>query len=310
VNIAYPRYQRLFEILTNLHKLFMMLSNSPVLKSTFYSEEIQKFCVKAAADMARVFIVDFTVSYENYSIISAESRAKFASLYEESKRLDCVKQYILLCNKIIPFREDIIKSNASFIINMAGDFCPFPFSTLNLKLLFIENTNPEIQHYFMLVLDKALTWTHNLYNEINQPDIDIEKFSQLIRDNIEAVKKLPELCRCTEAFAKITNSLDLLKTNFNSYYKDFITTQSPSIIMENFVIDVSKATTGSPSLTHEFRRIIQYYRKQANANIKDPRIKEMFKKLNDRYAEIDRHIISDPNVASQVKTCEIPIDDT
>ena len=97
-------------------------------------------------------------------------------------------------------------------------------------------------------------------------------------NNIGEVKK--RIPRCEKAFKKIEESVDLLKENFNGYYKDYVQTQNQMIIMESFVTDVAKNTKADPETTREFRQIISYYRKMAGQQIKNPPMKQLFDKIN------------------------------
>ena len=65
--------------------------------------------------------------------------------------------------------------------------------------------------------------------------------------NIDEIQKQPELHRCKDAFKKIKESVMMLKTNFNEYYRDFVDTSDNTIIMQHFIVDVSKSTEASPS---------------------------------------------------------------
>ena len=78
--------------------------------------------------------------------------------------------------------------------------------------------------------------TYDIYQIITSPDIDISEFSDIIVDSIKQARKM--IPRANKAFKKIEESVELLKDNFQNYYKDFITTKNPTIIIENFILDV------------------------------------------------------------------------
>ena len=50
----------------------------------------------------------------------------------------------------------------------------------------------------------------------------------------------------------------MLEDNFDGYYRESVEAANPSIIIENFIVDVSVNQQPSASLTGEFRRIIMF----------------------------------------------------
>ena len=125
--------------------------------------------------------------------------------------------------------------------------------------------------------------TYDVYQIITSPDIDISKFSDIIVQSIQQAKKM--IPRANKAFKKIEESVELLKNNFQNYYKDFITTKNPTIIVENFILDVSKENTGELDLdlARQFKKIVMFYQKKSQGKIKDPRINQLFEMLNKNF---------------------------
>src|SRR5690606_16079398 len=115
------------------------------------------------------------------------------------------------------------------------------------------------RQYLMVVLHKLYAIGHDVYEAVSAPDVNVNDFVEVIMGSIGDVQK--HIPRCDAAFKKIIESVDLLKGNFGDYYKDFTASGNPTIIMENFVVDVSKNTKSSPAVTAQFRRIIAHYRK-------------------------------------------------
>jgi len=124
-----------------------------------------------------------------------------------------------------------------------------------------------------------------LFSFLNSPHLIL--FVTIILNSIDTVKKT--IPRCTEAFDKIVESVDILKNNFNGYYKDFMASNNPAIIMENFVLDVSKNTKATPRITSQFRRIIAHYRKIASRHIDDPRLQTLFQHVDRNINELDKY---------------------
>ena len=132
--------------------------------------------------------------------------------------------------------------------------------------------------------------SYKLYNEIISPDINIEEFVDIIIVNIGEFKNRPGLNRCKKAFKKIEDSVKMLKDNFSSYYRDFVTTKNSTIIMEHFIIDVSKSSASvDPELTREFRTIIGYYRKAAENTKMNPQVQSLFDRINESFKQLERN---------------------
>lgn len=173
--------------------------------------------------------------------------------------------------------KDNLSSN--FIIKSDGDFMIlFNFTSLDFKQLYYHDLmNSQFSKYILFVLHLIYKKVLNIVKEITSPDIDVDKFSELLVKNIDEIRK--HIPRCDKAFDKIKQSVSLLKTNFGEYYKDFISSQNPGIIVENFVIDVAKSSNADISTTRQFREIIKFYRSHMQNRIKDPKIKKIFKML-------------------------------
>ena len=125
--------------------------------------------------------------------------------------------------------------------------------------------------------------TYEIYEIITSPDIDISKFSDIIIQSIQQAKKM--IPRANRAFKKIEDSVELLKNNFQNYYKDFISTKNPTIILENFILDCSKENSDDVDLdlARQFKRIVMFYQKKSQGKIKDPRINQLFEMLNKNF---------------------------
>ena len=125
--------------------------------------------------------------------------------------------------------------------------------------------------------------SYEIYEIITSPDIDISKFSDIIIQSIQQAKKM--IPRANRAFRKIEESVALLKNNFQNYYKDFISTKNPTIILENFILDCSKENGEDVDLelARQFKRIVMFYQKKSQGKIKDPRINQLFEMLNKNF---------------------------
>jgi hypothetical protein len=95
--------------------------------------------------------------------------------------------------------------------------------------------------------------------------------------------------RAGKAFKKIEESVELLQNNFGGYYKDFISTKNPSIIIENFILDCSKEQNENMDLdlARQFKKIAMFYKKKSAGKIKDPRINQIFEMLDKNFAMLN-----------------------
>ncbi len=316
ITIAYPRYLRIKGICEQLLKLFTLLAESPFMRNPEFASEkkqIQNFCSVSKVAVEEVFSMDFSDYVWNLTLLDDDRRAAFTVSYEKMKKAEIVNTFILMCDKLVPYKKnfaDLDKLNPKFITSMCGvEWRPFPFTTLNLKYIFSLGVSNSTIAFFMTVLSKSYELSRMLYDEIQSPDIDVDQFVDFIMKSIDDIQKRPELNRCREAFNKIKESVSMLKTRFNGYYRDFISTSDSTIIMQHFIIDVSKNTNASPKITQQFRTIISYYRKIASDQITNPKIKMLFDKVNASFKELERGTENLVNIRDDKKDTQLSHDE-
>lgn len=315
MNICYPKYIDMREYCTKLLKAFGLFCDAPCFKK--YGEfegdiaKIREYIEAARKKTTEIFSMDFSDYEWNLELLEPEQKKQFSEMYEKAKSCEIVNTFIIVCDNLINYRSyiaDIDKLDHKFILNMPGvEFAPFPFTNMNLKRLFTlmsadaqndpgessatnaknAETYGRLMHYMMLLLNKIFTLSHGLYKVISKPDIDVDEFVEVIMNNLSEVKK--HIPRCEKAFKKIEESVHLLRDNFSTYYKDFVSTKNQTIIMENFILDVSKNTKADPTTTRQFREIINYYRKLAKNNIKNPQLKMLFDKVDENVAKLEKY---------------------
>lgn len=217
------------------------------------------------------------------------------SVYKHLKESQAIRQLMLLCSKLKQYKDCIgNEQNLSdtFILEEPGhSLRPFSFAAIDLKLMWISDEMKAIQKKQLLIVMHRLWHTlYLMYKIITSPDVDIEKFTHVLRESIMKLKTVPELSRCTRAFARIEESVELLGERFDEYYRESIASANPNIIMENFVLDVSKQGGADAQLTRDFRRIIMYMQKmsQKTGRAKDPKVKKLFDLLNKNYEVMER----------------------
>ncbi len=315
VNICYPKYIALRGLVDKIIKTFDLLSDNPFFKKwpefAPFAVEIKNFVQVARTRAAELFIIDFgepgVEAPANLNLLDDEQKKNFSEIFEQMKNDKVIMPtFMAVCNNLVIYRRSISDATAldyHFISSMPGvEFTPFPFTNLNLKQLVsniitesseeslkvpVTSGTNQMMYMMLLLLNKIFTLSYNLYKTYSQPDIDVDEFVNVVISNLKQVKG--QIPRCDKAFRKIEESVKLLKDNFGSYYKDFMTTGSSTIIMENFVLDVAKSTNADMETTRQFREIIKYYKKIAQSHIKNPQLKMLFEKVNENFKELDKH---------------------
>jgi hypothetical protein len=300
IDIALPRFTRIRFICAQLVKLFRVLHDSPFMSAfpefSLQAAQIDKFCNDAAVELTELFNIDFlgdTTAERFIESLDDADRKAFTAQYNAVKRSNIVKTFIILCDRLVPYKKNFINLDAlnhKFITNMAGtEWAPFPFTTLNIKHVFaLDGIGKNTIGFFMTILHKSYELSRQLYEEIQSPDINVDHLVDVIMTNIDLIQKRPELNRCGEAFKKIKESVSLLKNRLNGYYRDFIATSDSTIMMQHFIIDVSKETKADATVIRQFGIIVKYYRKIAQDQITDPRVKMLFDKINESFKDLDK----------------------
>jgi hypothetical protein len=222
--------------------------------------------------------------------------------YVEMKDHVAIKRLMFICRDLKPFAfhidnqgTDAMKSfgyKGRWITDQPGHSLePFSFSRFNLKAIWVNpDTDDRMRKYLLTVIKRLFIQCTELYKLISSPDIDIASFSKIIVEAIQKIKKVPELHRCGDAFKKLEESIDLLEGNFGGYYKDMLQSQNPTMLIVNFIEDVSKTDKMDIKLVYQFRKIVQYYKKSTQGKISDPAIKKKFDLLSSRFSMLDSQV--------------------
>lgn len=296
INITYGRYVRIKETLDKVLRVVNMFNNSPFMRTpdnALHRTEIDVFYTQSIGAFARTFTFDFSRYELNLDAVPAEDRALFDTAYLDIKKSDLVNGFIVLCDRLYPYKrylQDRESLNGKFINSIPGtSFMPFPFSTFNLIHAYnVDGITQSARDFILNVLQKLFELCHILYREVTSPDINVEDMAHVIMSNMTSIRTVPELSRCGKAFRKIEESVELLKNNFNDYYRDFISTKRGTIMVEHFVADVAKNTTSDPETRAQFFRIIRFYRKMAQNQRQDPKIERLFDRLNEGFKMVER----------------------
>ncbi len=252
-------------------------------KESFTAPDLEQFCLKEME----------TIAGHDYKLVPPDVKEEFSKVFSLVKKCNIVNIIIVTCKNLLQYKkfiEDKTQLSDTFLTKTAGNvFDPLPdFPQLNFKKIY---NNDSISHgdrtFTLMFLSKLYEISYNTYEVLSSPDVDVNDFVSIIVNSIDQIKK--HIPRCNEAFDKIVESVDILKNNFDDYYKDFLSSNNnTAIIMENFVLDVSKHTKATPKITAQFRTIISYYRKLASQHNSDPRIKTLFKHVEKNFNELER----------------------
>jgi hypothetical protein len=282
-SIIAPKLLRLNSLLQKFSKIYTMLlnfgdfvNNFQEYKSEFdeiktFVENIQNITtIESEFTEEKLKMMDATQVNNLYKTLKGKSEVQ--SIIITSGNLKKHKRYLEDKNNL---KDDFIKREPGLSLT------PLSFTKLNFKLLWASGKLTNMaKKYILSILNHTYVIGHEMYEVITSPDIDIKKFSKVLIDNIDKMKKT--IPRCDKAFNIIKNSVELLEGNFKNYYKNSVEAENPSIIVESFIIDVSMSQKANASITGQFRRIIMFMKKQA-ANNKDPRVKKLFKILNSQF---------------------------
>jgi hypothetical protein len=184
--------------------------------------------------------------------------------------------------------EDKDALSMMFITKCEGDsLILFQFSSLDFKQISYheEFLTPDLRKYMLFFLHILYKKGLEIVKLITQPDIDVEKFSEVLVRNIGQVRK--QIPRCEKAFDKIAKSVDLLRGNFDDYYKDFVISQNPGIIIENFVGDVAKNSSADMEVTRQFRQIIKHFKQKMAGKVQDPKVKKLLSMMGKNLDVLD-----------------------
>ena len=245
----------------------------------------------AASTSAGVVGSAYEPTAEDYARVPPEVVADFVEQFNAVKGCSLVNTIIVACKNLIAHKKSLQDPKAlrdKFLVRGAGmTFAPLPDLPLNFKQMYISDLmTADNRQLVIMALHKMLTIGHDMYEAVSSPDVNVDEFVTVILSSISEVKK--HIPRCDQAFNKIIESVDMLKGNFGGYYKDFTASGNPTIIMENFVLDVSKNTKSSPQVTAQFRRIISHYRTLASQQKSHPKLQSLFQQVDANFQELER----------------------
>ena len=312
--IAYPRYKRMRTLCEKNLKVFVQVLRAPYLQHDDF--ESQRAALTAFIDAGNAALVeDITIDPR---AASEDENIAFCRIYKALKDSDLVKNLIVVCDRLVRHKvhfADINKLNRRFVDNIAGaEWFPFPFTDLNFRQIFCRDDMTEnTKDFFLTVFSVVYAATYAIFEETQEPDIDFDAFLVSFKESLATVEKQPALSRCSGAFNIIRNSMNMMRDNFGSYYRDSVAAGDTSIILQNFINDLMGQQQLSAKTIREFRVIISEFRKtrQKVSQSGNPRFMALFDKLNAAMTSVPLANLGVPVQPSDGKSTEVvdPIDE-
>lgn len=277
IHIVHPKYVRMIKNIKSIMVVISIFSSSSFI-SPQDKEQLKKFhdnTILSEGDLWTHAIDE--IKWKVAGLMTDKEKADFVAVYKKLKGSKTVKEFIKTCNIIAPYKTELSAGSHSWIFdNNDITFHPFSFvPTFDIKSPFVgdattsssqgEGEEEERRTRITDLMFKIFKCGYSLYKDVTNPDIDIDKFVEVIGSKMKAMRNIPELNRCSKAFDMIDGSIGKLKDNFGNYYRDFVTTKNPTIMIEHFILDVAKDSEGGsdPETVQQYRRIINYYKKMS-----------------------------------------------
>jgi hypothetical protein len=292
--IILPKFVKVRNIARHIYKVLIQFSAFEPLQANFPEWH---FALKEIGDFAAqlkesVYFGDVDDTEEQYADMTKETMNE---VYRKLKESAIIKQLIIQCGTLKRYHkylENMETLRDNFIGQEPGlSFVIFNFSSLDIKKLWVHsNIRPIVKKYVLTVLHLLYKDIMQMFRIVTSPDVDIDKFTAMLLQSIQEIKKQPALSRCNRAFYRIEKSVSLLKEKFDDYYRESIASSNPNIIVESFIVDVSNQGGTDARLTREFRQIIMYMQKvsEQNGRNKDPHVQKLFSMLNKNFEAMEK----------------------
>lgn len=281
--IISPKYEKCKKLVYILCGFLDKFANGKIMLSKFPEEKINLQNISNFANELKAILDDKPINHKYDS-------EEVSKIYLKFKNENAIKTLYMIHSHIKLYKNnigDIEKLNDKFITEAVGyEIYPLKqISSLNLYNIWAKEPDDKVKTYILKFLFHVYKNTKLICEILMEADIDIKEFSNILIMCISQAKK--QIPRCDDAFRRIENAVELLSDNFNGYYKDFVQSENPGIIFENFIVDVSKEQKGNNmKLVHQFKRIVGYFKKSIS-QINDPEIKGVMKMINSRLSSVD-----------------------
>lgn len=219
----------------------------------------------------------------------------FSEGYKRAVESDLVNTLVVTCRNLTHYKASLEKRESlrrGFLLRAGLSFAPIPnLPAANFKSFYHSDAATDnVKETILLYLHRLYHITHEVYEAASDPDFSVDDLIQTVSEALEDLKTRPELERCDDAFQLILNSTDLLRNNFKNYYRDMKNSGNPSVIMENFVLDVADASKDKVGarVRSSFQKIIRYYRKVAKDQPKNSKSQVLINELEKNFSLLER----------------------
>lgn len=300
ISVIKPKIVAARNLIRRVHRVLRILSQGSLSQDFPYIAQGMREIDTFLAELESQVGFNSADGNETEDTYASYTKETLNAAYKSLKENLYVKQLIALCAKLKQYsafiddkenlRDNFIKQEPGLSLRI------FDFSTFDLTHLWADpRASDSVKKFILNILHSLWKDLYTLYRLITSPDVDIEKFTSVLIESIASLKKQPALSRCKRAFARIEQSVELLKENFGQYYRDSVSSGNSNIIIENFIIDVSKQGDADARLTKEFSIITQhmYRTSQQNGRNKDPHVKKIFAMLNKNFEIMEQQVPRD-----------------
>lgn len=300
--IIKPKYESILadagSIIKVIENVFVVRDQIPqALLEDFGSafDEVAKFVADSRSELAELTLIKIAET-DVMGIPSYGYGPKLGETYKAIKESKLIERLLVATRDLKTALaeahsklDDKDNMSADFITKVPGDSFVMMSSICSMdfkQMLLHPNCTAVFKHrvlFWLYILNRKGA---NITKVIMSPDLDVDKFSEILVENIGKLKK--SIPRCDKAFDKIRKSVDMLKGNFGEYYKDFVVSRNPGIIVENFVTDVAGSSKADAETTRQFAKIIAFYKEKMSTQKRNPQLDKLFDLLGSNMKELER----------------------
>lgn len=307
-NIIEGKYDKMMETLRSFLNILLNLLRSGILDilsdiinssaseqlSIFIQESIQEIKDFKLNDHTKKYISDLTHINSKLEegtrkklleqiMSSRYDKEQLKTAYNAMIDSEVFKQCINTCNTFANYlkmdkiaynkeQHDFATSDCawSFIISCNTPCYLFTFCRIDFRQIFIcHSLDDETKRYILKTLYMVFTKCKKLLDIYCIPNVNAEEYMSAIKAAIETFRK--QIPRCDAAFNKMIQLLDRFEEKYPKYYKSYVMSGNPYIILESYFKDVARqyADSGTDiNLKYQFNKIIKHITQQNKEMLK------------------------------------------
>lgn len=137
------------------------------------------------------------------------------------------------------------------------------FIDIDFRKFFVGVTDEECMLYIQRWLKSIYKYCEKMLNEHCRPNIYPSEYIEVILESIKVARK--SISRCNAAFNMMERLVGNFEKNFDKYYKRYVISGNPYIILEYYIKDVAnEVKDSSPDIKRQFRTIMQHFSKKVS----------------------------------------------